>query len=192
MRRTPLRLGISSTVEIVVAGLSVMLRPHRDRIVLVDRSSGDRLPDVCLVGPLLEHSTSIKVPLRVHAGMCLVGFGFDDSPARRGAARALGLGEYVSLAGGTTALIRALEAAHERHVETPVTATRTDLYDGSTLSPRELQVLTLISRGLSNDDIATELALSINSVKSYIRSAYRKIGVTRRAQAVIWAIEKDL
>ncbi len=54
------------------------------------------------------------------------------------------------------------------------------------LSGRERDVLSLITQGLSNQDIAETLYLSINSVKTYVRSAYRKIGVTRRSQAIIW------
>ena len=45
------------------------------------------------------------------------------------------------------------------------------------LSPREAEVIALITQGLSNQDIADRAYLSINSVKTYIRSAYRKIGV---------------
>ena len=57
------------------------------------------------------------------------------------------------------------------------------------LSPRESSVLGLVTRGFSNQDIADELYLSINSVKTYIRSAYRKIDVSTRSQAVAWAIQ---
>ncbi len=57
------------------------------------------------------------------------------------------------------------------------------------LSPRESTVLVLVTRGFSNQDIADELYLSINSVKTYIRSAYRKIDVSTRSQAVAWAIQ---
>ena len=57
------------------------------------------------------------------------------------------------------------------------------------LSPRESSVLALVTRGFSNQEIADKLYLSINSVKTYIRSAYRKVGVTSRAQAVAWAIQ---
>jgi DNA-binding NarL/FixJ family response regulator len=55
------------------------------------------------------------------------------------------------------------------------------------LSPRESEVLALIAQGLSNQEVAERAYVSINSVKTYIRSAYRKIGVQRRTQAVIWA-----
>ncbi len=55
------------------------------------------------------------------------------------------------------------------------------------LSPRESEVLALIAQGLSNQEIADRAFISINSVKTYIRTAYRKIGVERRTQALLWA-----
>ena len=58
------------------------------------------------------------------------------------------------------------------------------------LSPRESSVLQLVVMGRSNQEIANELYLSINSVKTYIRSTYRKIGVTSRGQAILWAISQ--
>jgi NarL family two-component system response regulator LiaR len=56
------------------------------------------------------------------------------------------------------------------------------------LSPREAEVIALITQGLTNQEIADRAFLSINSVKTYIRSAYRKIGVERRSQAVRWGV----
>ena len=57
------------------------------------------------------------------------------------------------------------------------------------ISPRESDVLQLVVMGHSNQEIAETLFLSINSVKTYIRSAYRKINVTSRGQAIVWAIQ---
>jgi len=56
------------------------------------------------------------------------------------------------------------------------------------LSPREAEMLALIAQGLSNQEIADRVFISLNTVKTYVRSAYRKIGVTRRPQAVGWAM----
>ena len=56
------------------------------------------------------------------------------------------------------------------------------------LSPREAEIMALIARGLSNQEIAERAHVTINSIKTYIRSAYRKIGVERRTQAVLWAV----
>ena len=50
-------------------------------------------------------------------------------------------------------------------------------------------MLGLVTAGLSNQEIANTLFLSINSVKTYIRGTYRKMGVATRSQAVVWAIQ---
>jgi LuxR family transcriptional regulator, maltose regulon positive regulatory protein len=58
------------------------------------------------------------------------------------------------------------------------------------LSPREAEVLRLVARGLSNDDIARELVLSVRTVERHVANVYDKIGVsgrTARAIATAWA-----
>lgn len=62
-------------------------------------------------------------------------------------------------------------------------------HDQLNLSVREVEVLALVASGVTNKEIAQLKYLSMNTVKSYIRSAYRKIGVERRAQAILWATE---
>jgi DNA-binding CsgD family transcriptional regulator len=42
---------------------------------------------------------------------------------------------------------------------------------------------------MSNQQVAQELYLSINSIKTYIRTMYRKIGAESRSQAVIWGLK---
>jgi DNA-binding NarL/FixJ family response regulator len=59
----------------------------------------------------------------------------------------------------------------------------------SELTRREVEVLRLVTLGRSNTEIAAELNLSGNTVKSIIRNAYRKIGAVTRAQAVAWCME---
>ena len=50
----------------------------------------------------------------------------------------------------------------------------------------------LIGRGLTNQEIAAELSLGLNTVKTYIRTAYRRIGVESRARAIIWTFTHGL
>jgi NarL family two-component system response regulator LiaR len=57
------------------------------------------------------------------------------------------------------------------------------------LTSREAEIIALITQGLSNQAIAERAYLSINSIKTYIRTAYRKIGVTSRTQAVLWGVD---
>lgn len=60
------------------------------------------------------------------------------------------------------------------------------------LSPREREILDLIARGLSNAEITERLYISINTLKTYIRTAYDKIGVHSRVQAVLWGLRHGL
>ena len=55
------------------------------------------------------------------------------------------------------------------------------------LTRREAQVMELIGQGRTNKDIVRVLGLSANTVKSYIRTAYRRLGVESRSEAVLWA-----
>lgn len=49
-------------------------------------------------------------------------------------------------------------------------------------------MLRLIGEGRFDQDLAAAIFVTVNTVKSYIRTAYRKIGVTSHAQAVRWAL----
>jgi DNA-binding CsgD family transcriptional regulator len=52
------------------------------------------------------------------------------------------------------------------------------------ITARELEILTLIARGFSNREIATQLFVSENTVKTHCARAYDKLGAARRTQAV--------
>nr|WP_225911094.1 LuxR C-terminal-related transcriptional regulator [Dermacoccus sp. Tok2021] len=56
------------------------------------------------------------------------------------------------------------------------------------LTERESEVVALICQGMPNDIIAVHLHLTLNTLKSYIRTAYRKMGVTTRSEAVLWGV----
>jgi two-component system, NarL family, response regulator LiaR len=60
------------------------------------------------------------------------------------------------------------------------------------LTARESEVLCLITQGLTNAQIVERTQLSINSIKSYIRSCYRKIGVDSRSRAVLWGVDHGM
>ena len=57
------------------------------------------------------------------------------------------------------------------------------------LSPREVEVMQLIARGMSNAEIAKELYLSEKTVKNHLTNIFRKLQVTDRTQAVLYAIK---
>ena len=55
------------------------------------------------------------------------------------------------------------------------------------LSGREKEVLRFVAVGLGNDEIANKLNLSPHTVKTHLYHIYKKIGVTNRLQATLWA-----
>ena len=60
------------------------------------------------------------------------------------------------------------------------------------LSPRELEVLQYLPAGMTVKELASELVISTNTVRSHIKSIYAKLGVHNRQQAVGRAKELDL
>jgi LuxR family maltose regulon positive regulatory protein len=60
------------------------------------------------------------------------------------------------------------------------------------LSPRELEVLRLLTTSLSVNDIANELVISVNTARSHIKSIYSKMGVNRRLDVIEKAKELNL
>jgi NarL family two-component system response regulator LiaR len=60
------------------------------------------------------------------------------------------------------------------------------------LTPRELEVLTLIAEGLGNREIAQELVISEKTVKNHINNIFSKLHVNDRSQAILYAIRKGL
>jgi len=58
------------------------------------------------------------------------------------------------------------------------------------LTERERDILGLICQGQSDADMSKALGLSPNTIRNHVSSLFRKIGVNRRAAAIIWARER--
>ncbi len=64
--------------------------------------------------------------------------------------------------------------------------------EGNLLTPRETEVLKLLSEGFSNKEIAQEIQISLSTVKAHIQSILQKLSATTRADAAVKAIKKGL
>lgn len=60
------------------------------------------------------------------------------------------------------------------------------------LSPRQTEILESITRGLSNNDIAKQLGISVDMVKEHVNSLFAKIGAANRTEAATIALRKHL
>ena len=60
------------------------------------------------------------------------------------------------------------------------------------LTPRETQVLRHVAFGLSNKEIGLSLEISVETVKEHVQNVMRKIAVSDRTQAAVWAVRKGL
>ncbi|MGB0102333.1 MAG: response regulator transcription factor [Nocardioides sp.] len=201
MATRPIRIAVVNDYEMVVAGVAAMLAPHHDRINVVELDSG--LPVISQVDVILYDTfgqiqgDGVDLEDLVRGGDArVVIFSWNLQPELVRKAIERGAAGYLSKGLSADEIATAIEAVHDGETVVPresagsVDTGAAGEWPGQEhgLTARESEVLALITQGLSNHEIATRSYLSINSVKTYIRTAYRKIGVTRRSQAVGWGM----
>lgn len=206
MQVTPLTVALRNDYEVVVRGLETMLAPFSDRVRVaeLDSNTSTITPvDVTLYDtfsqPQADADDIDEILATPENGRVAI-YTWNVQPALVQQALAKGCAGYLDKATSAEELVDALERIAAGQVvspppnATPMTGEPAGSWPGQEhgLSAREAEILALITQGLTNEDITTRAYLSINTVKSYIRSAYRKIGVTRRSQAVRWGMEHGM
>jgi DNA-binding NarL/FixJ family response regulator len=182
----PLRVAVLSPYALVRAGLTELIRAAGGRAVVATRPRGPDEVDVVvydLAALTAGESSSDLEALLGHVPV--VGLARLGCPDLAAGARALGVRAVVHHDVDTPGLLAELERAVGR-------GQPRRLSDRAVLTDRERRVLSLIGAGLSNQEITEQLAIGPNSVKTYIRIAYRKIGVSSRSQAVLWTTRHGL
>lgn len=87
--------------------------------------------------------------------------------------------------------VRAVQRG-ERVIPPTVASRLAEFQDSSDLSPREVEVLTLVARGLSNKEVARAIGRTDETAKIHLKSIFTKLGVTDRTQAVTVALGRGL
>src|ERR1700752_742816 len=180
-----------------------MLQPYRDRIVIAELDSTMSVKDAVdivlydsFAQPESDHE-EIGVLVANPRAHRVVVYTWNFHPELVESARRHGAHGYLSKTLPARELVAALEAVHTGGVViSEVAAARVRSAPGldwpgrgEGLSEREAEILALITQGKSNADVARLTYLSPNTVKSYIRTIYRKLGVGSRTQAVLWGVK---
>jgi DNA-binding NarL/FixJ family response regulator len=194
----PLRVLVVSRHELTRIGLSHLIVTDPARAVVVEHDAD---------GPAGHHDVAIydlsgreavtDADLRelVATSPAVVALQSRPGSELSESVLATGVADVVSMDVTADALLASLERAAAGRRVTPA-AVREQAREAARLATglteREVSVLELIAAGLSNEQIAAELFVSINTIKTYVRTAYRRIGADSRSQAVIWAMSQGL
>jgi DNA-binding NarL/FixJ family response regulator len=217
MGSQPVRIVLVDDHEMVRHGLKSMLAPFRGRIRVVGEAIGaddteqivEALdPDIVLCDLRLQGASGLDLCRRLlkrnpDRRVVLLSV-YDDEQYLFEALRAGAAGYLLKRIGGEE-LVRQLELVHrgERVIDAALAGRAVDaaarlasgeFWPGARLglTHRESEVLALMVTGLSNRGIASRLVVGDETVKSHLRSIYRKLEVSDRAGAVAAALREGI
>ena len=185
--------------DVVVQGLARMFEPLKHRIQVVEVSTnrpGVERVDIALIDSFAQTRDVNDVLAEANA-LRYVFYSWSLEPELIETWARFGVVGFLDKRLTAEELADALERIHggESGVTSAdyPTSPDLDLGDwpgrGHGLSAREAEVVALITQGLGNDEIADRMYTTINTVKTYIRTAYRKMGVDSRTRAVLWGVD---
>jgi len=199
-----IRVALVNDDEVVVRGLDSMLRNYSNRIEVVELVAGKQViepVDVALYdtfGMGQGNGRAVKQLVDSPRVKSVAVYTWNFQPWLTRETLNQGVRGYLSKSLPAARLVDALTAIAAGQLVVSPSKGRAALVGGDWpgraegLTAREAEVLSLITMGLSNQEIAERTLLSLNSIKSYIRSAYRKINVDSRSKAVLWGVEHGL
>lgn len=198
--------------EIIRMGLRVMLEGTELKVTAEATTAAEALasleksvPDVVLMDIRMEGGDGLNALGRMkldHPDLPIVLFSAYDNPTYIARAVALGGAGYILKSATRERLIEALEIAvtgesawtreELRRVTGALATPRLSQDIEVPLTQRESEVLRQMALGLTNKEIAKMLGISYETVKEHVQHILRKIGVSDRTQAAVWAVRKNL
>lgn len=205
-------LLIADDHEVVRAGLKSLLAGTDIHIVAEAESGTTALkltlkhkPDIVLLDVRMPNGDGLNCLARIKIDLPdlpVVMFSTFDNPTYVARAVALGASGYLSKSSTRTEIIEAIHAAAKgesiwsrdelRRVTGALATPRAGMEADIPLTKRESEVLKQLAFGLTNKEIAQALGISYETVKEHVQHILRKVGVTDRTQAAVWAVRKEL
>lgn len=209
---TAIRTVIADDHPVVRAGLATLLAGSGIEVV-GEASNGDEAveqtraqrPDVLLLDVVMPETDGLTALERLHEGRNgtqVIMLSSHDNPTYVARSVALGARDYLLKDCSREDLIEAIKRASKGeaapagslvHRMASVMRSRQETLDeGVSLTRRETQVLRHLALGLSNREIATSLTISVETVKEHVQGVLRKLELSSRTQAALWAVRKGL
>jgi len=213
----PVRIVLVDDHEMVIEGLKAMLAAFSERVQVVGQAVGaeralsvvDELqPDIVLTDVRMQGSSGLDLCQELRQrdpGRKVVMLSVYDDEQYLFQALRVGASGYLLKSISSDDLVRQLEFVHSgetaidpgmaaRAVDTAARMQRDEFWPGARqgLTQRESEILSFVVSGLSNRAIATKLVIGDETVKSHLRSIYRKLGVSDRAGAVATALREGI
>jgi NarL family two-component system response regulator LiaR len=203
-----IRVIIVDDHAIVRSGLANFLNALDDLVMVGETDSGtdalrlcDELhPDVVMMDLVMPGMNGIEATRALHARfpdlpiLILSSFGDEESVQEALHAGAMG---YLLKDTSIHDMARAIRAAHAGQPTLSPEATQA-LIRAHTRTPeidlkeRELEVLALLAKGLTNPQIAEQLSLSVSTIKFYVSAILEKLNVDTRTEAAAWAFQHGI
>jgi DNA-binding NarL/FixJ family response regulator len=213
----PVRLVLVDDHEMVIEGLKAMLAGFSSRVRVVGQAVGveqavsvvDSLdPDVVLCDVRMQGSSGLDLCLALRQrdpNRKVVMLSVYDDEQYLFQSLRVGASGYLLKSIGSDDLVRQLELVRNgetaidpglaaRAVDTASRLQRDEFWPGARqgLTQRESEILSFMVTGLSNRGIANKLVIGDETVKSHLRSIYRKLGVSDRTAAVATALREGI
>jgi DNA-binding NarL/FixJ family response regulator len=203
--KSPVRILVVDDHPVLRAGVVAMIANHADMAVIGEAGDGaealDRFralrPDVVVMDLQMPGTNGIDATLAIRAEapsakiLVLTTFAGDTQAVRALRAGASG---YLLKNSVRTQIVDAIRDVHagKRHID-PAVAEQIALYVADEpLTDRELAVLECVAAGQSNRDVAAELGLAEETVKSHLKNIFQKLDVTDRIRAVTVAAQRGI
>jgi len=206
------RILVCDDHEVIRCGLVSLLESSEVEIVAQASSgqeaiekAGETKPDVILLDirmPDMDGLATLEQLLSIAPDSKVVMLSTYDNPTYMARAVALGASDYVLKGSDREDIIKTIVDAAEgnspskagelRRIATAMKIRQVIDDDEVLLTQRETQVLRHIALGLSNKEIGRSLEISVETVKEHVQNILRKIAVSDRTQAAVWAVRKGL
>ncbi len=207
-----IRLLVVDDHEVVRTGLDQLLSAKGTNFTIVASTqqgeeavalAAQHRPDVILLDIRMQEVDGLSLLERMGAACpqaAKIMLSCYDNPTYIARALVLGASDYVLKDAPLEQLVEAIQRAANRQspsdqsVTIPIQAAMKSSVDVETapihFSSRERQVLRHLALGLSNKEMARSLAISVDTVKEHVQNVLRKLGVTDRTQAAVWAVRQ--